>query len=325
MGKADELLRRVGSNMAESLGMKRTDKPTGTPVTGPAEAAKYEGRTRSRNAGEMEIDRIIPDPKQPRQQFDQESLEHLAVSIKEKGLLAPIRVRWDAGLAKWVILCGERRYRAAKIAGLTSLSCSFVEGELTETERLEEQIIENVHREDLTPIEQAKAYRAMMEHNSWTGKQLAERLHLNPSAVTRVVALLELPADVQEKVTAGEISPRTAYEISKLPDEASQRAMAEQVLAAGLTTEATAEVVRAKASPGKSRKRRRRATERGTSPAAVEEIPSLPTTLAYEVRGGKVWVTLRKPLASTEEVLTALEEAVGHVRAQLGMHQAKAA
>src|SRR4051812_45796280 len=115
MGKKDSLLERLAGNMAESLGRSQGGEGEGRPAQPPdlvplaSTSTKYEGRSRDRSSGVMEIDRIVPDPHQPRQHFDQEALEGLAASIKARGLLTPIRIRWDEAIDKWVILCGDRR------------------------------------------------------------------------------------------------------------------------------------------------------------------------------------------------------------------------
>src|SRR5262245_11248422 len=146
MSKSEQILRQMGGNLAESIGVR--NGPSRPILPRPAEAvagaSPKDGFTRNRAAGEMLLENIVPDPDQPRKEFDPAAIERLAESIKAKGLLQPLRVRWDHALGKHVILVGERRYRAARLAGLTSVPCIFVEAEqLTEAEILEEQLIEN--------------------------------------------------------------------------------------------------------------------------------------------------------------------------------------
>ena len=115
--------------MNESLGVRLvTPANQGEATRGIPSVSPEDGRTRDRLAGHMEIDRIIPDPDQPRKFFSEESLEQLAASLKKTGQLQPIRVRWSEEHAKWVIISGERRYRAALLAGLKTVSCSFSTG-----------------------------------------------------------------------------------------------------------------------------------------------------------------------------------------------------
>src|SRR5687767_8134134 len=127
MGKTDALLREMGGNLAESIGVRSGTSrtvPTNAKPGIPAASPK-DGFTRDRSAGEMLLANIIPDPGQPRKEFEPGAVERLAESVKAKGLLQPLRVRWDPDLGKHVILVGERRYRAATLAGLTSVPCIF--------------------------------------------------------------------------------------------------------------------------------------------------------------------------------------------------------
>src|SRR4051794_10417261 len=228
MSKSEQILRQMGGNLAESIGVRN-----GTPgqiLPRPAEvvsiASPKDGFTRNRSAGEMLLDNIVPDPTQPRKEFDPSAIERLAESLKAKGLLQPLRVRWNPELGKHVILVGERRYRAALLAGLTSVPCIFVETELTAAEILEEQLVENLLREDLNAIEQAQSFERYMELVGCHAKDLAQILKIAPSTVTRALSLLRLPEPIQEQVAAGEIPARAGFEIVKLKDDTARTAMA---------------------------------------------------------------------------------------------------
>ena len=109
-----------------------------------------------------------------------------------------------------------------------TVDCYFDERKLSDAEILEEQMIENLLREDLSPIEQARGFSALMELHGWNGKQVAEELSVPTSTVSRALALLDLPSDIQEKVDAGELAARSAYEISKVEDETGQRELADK-------------------------------------------------------------------------------------------------
>jgi ParB-like chromosome segregation protein Spo0J len=145
-----------------------------------------------------------------------------------------------------MILSGERRYRAAKQAGLPTIDCIIVEGDLTEADRLEEQLTENVLRQDLNPIERAIGIRALMKIQKWTQKRLAEHLQIEASDVTRSLALLELPDKIQKLVEDGTLAPRTAYEITKLQESDDELAVANIVVNQELDTRATEKLVRLK-------------------------------------------------------------------------------
>ena len=211
---------------------------------GLASATKDAGRRPLPNVGQLAIDQVSPDPTQARVTFSEDALERLAASIRDKGQLSPIRVRWSGDLGQWLIISGERRWRAANRAGLTEIECYFHEEDLTPSEVLEQQLIENCLREDLQPVEEARAFATLMELNRWSGKDVARALRVHPSRVCRALALMRLPRSVQEQVNAGEIPARAAYEISKLPDAQAQQALADRVAAGGLSPQEAARAVR---------------------------------------------------------------------------------
>lgn len=214
------------------------------PQLSPVASPKDIGRKSLRNFGQIPVDLLAPDPKQPRKEITQESIERLARSLRDTKQLFPIRVRWSEDEQQWMIISGERRWRAAKAAGLATVDCCFHDGELSESEILEQQLVENLLREDLQPIEEARAFSTLMKMNGWNGKQLAEALHVTPSKVSRALALLDLPQDIQERVDLGELSARTGYELSKLPDDHARRELATQSANGGLTHTQAASAVR---------------------------------------------------------------------------------
>jgi len=251
MGKLDELRKGFGANISDSFGTGAAGSslPPGMSLDQAQRAsAKDQGVTRSKHSVEIPTDRIVADPDQPREEFDEESLERLAESLRSKGQLQPIRVRWDEGRGAYVIVMGERRWRAAVKAGLATLSCVVHQGPVDPGELLALQLIENAVREDLKPIEQARAYRKLQELYGWSGNRLAKELAVPQPAIVQALKLLELPEPVQAKVEAGDLAPRTAYEISKLDNDADRIALAERVAAEKMTGGQVADVVKAKKS-----------------------------------------------------------------------------
>jgi ParB family chromosome partitioning protein len=248
--KADELMQKFGGTIAQTVG--RRPVAAAPAASGPA-ADKYAGAVRSRGFAEMPVDAIHADP-QPRTEFDADELARLADSIRRFGQLAPIRVRRDENAGRWVVLVGERRLRACKLAGLSHVRVELVEREMSETDILAEQIVENVVRADLQPVEQARGFRRLMDLNGWTAQQLAGSLSLEPTGVYRALALLKLPEDVAEQVDSGSIKPTAAYEVSKLSRADDQRAVAARIVSEGLDHTGTVAEVRrrqaAKASRG---------------------------------------------------------------------------
>jgi ParB family chromosome partitioning protein len=199
--------------------------------------AKDVGRRPGRNYGSVAIEQVIPDPSQPRTEFDEDALQELSASFASKGQLQPIRVRWLENEGKWTIIAGERRWRAAQMAGLATIDCYFHDGGLTPSEILEEQIIENLQRRSLQPLEEARAFQALIKMNMWKKKEVASALGIHPAKVSRALKLLKLPTDIQAKIESGELPARTAYEISKLENETQQRAMLSAVSTEGLTNQ----------------------------------------------------------------------------------------
>ena len=199
--------------------------------------AKDAGRRPGRNYGSVPIEQVIPDPSQPRTEFNEDALQELSASFASKGQLQPIRVRWLENEGKWTIIAGERRWRAAQMAGLATIDCYFHDGGLTPSEILEEQIIENLQRRSLQPLEEARSFQALIKMNMWKKKEVASALGIHPAKVSRALKLLKLPADIQSKIASGELPARTAYEISKLENETQQRAMLSAVSTEGLTNQ----------------------------------------------------------------------------------------
>jgi ParB family chromosome partitioning protein len=309
---AESLQRRFGSNLSESLGVRAGVAGGGAPPSGafPRETSPDDGRTRARDAGHMEIDRIVPDPDQPRKEFSDDAIDRLAASLLKHGQLMPIRVRWDAAIGKWLVISGERRYRAALRAGLKTVACVFADDGLSPSEVLQEQIIENLLREDLKPIEQARAYRQLMDLHGWTAKELSGELHVSQGAISKSLSLLTLPAELQGQVDDGAIPATAAYEVAKVEDRAVQREIARRIVDEDLTRDAAAEVVR-EASGKPARPGGSKAKGRGGASARG-------STRTYKAAGAKVAVSFPRKSVRDEEILAALEEAARQVRASMG-------
>jgi ParB family chromosome partitioning protein len=252
MSKLDELRRQTAGNIDDSMGINRAVRPVEAPSASPA---RWQGVVKSKAAAEIPTDKIGPDPDQPRTEFDADAIAHLAESIKARGQLQPIRVRWDEGRGAYVIICGERRWRAAQMAGLPMMSCVVVDGALDPGELLSIQLVENALREDLKPIEQAKAFRALMDRNGWSARQVARELAYPQSSLVKILELLDLPASVQDRVERGELAVTTAYELRRIADPAEQAEAAERIADGKLTRGEAEAIVREKAprSPGKGR------------------------------------------------------------------------
>jgi ParB family chromosome partitioning protein len=280
MGKLDELRRQTAGNIDDSMGVGRVSRPLETAAASPA---RWQGVTKSKSAAEIPTDKIGPDSDQPRTEFDEDTLQQLAESLKARGQLQPIRVRWDEGRGAYVIICGERRWRAAQMAGLPMMSCVVVDGVLDPAELLSIQLIENALREDLKPIEQAKAFRALMDRNGWSARQVARELAYPQSSLVKILTLLELPAAVKDHVERGSLSPATAYEIGKLDSPEAQADVAARAVAEGLNRAEVVAAVRERAT-----KSARTSKGNGAKPKPRRTSATIRTT------AGKVTVENRK-------------------------------
>lgn len=244
MSKTISLKRALGNNVAASIDGGQDCAPQS-----PADR-RFVDRHRDDAAARISLDRIVPDPRQPRKTFDQAELKELADSLRAHGQLQPCVVRWDAVLEKYCVVAGERRHRAAKLAGLKDLRCVVWDlDQVNDAVRIRElQLIENLLRVDLPPLEQAEAYRELMKSSGLNGKALAAKLHVNPGTVSRALSLLTLPDTVREGVERGVISPSVAYEVSKAPKE-KQKNLAAAAVDGKLTRDEVATRVKATKTP----------------------------------------------------------------------------
>jgi ParB family chromosome partitioning protein len=189
---------------------------------------------------EIDINLISPNPKQPRTVFDEEQLAELALSIKEVGLLQPPVVR-SIGNGKYQLIMGERRYRASKLAGLKSIP--VIIRQTPDDQLLREALVENIHRSQLNPLEEGAAYQQLLNDFGYTHDELADRLGKSRPAITNTMRLLNLPASVQRRVAVGVLSAGHARALLSLTDEKEIEALANRIIAEGLTVRAVEEIV----------------------------------------------------------------------------------
>lgn len=275
MASTRAILAGLQDNLKESIGVRVVDQQ---PKLSPVPYLKDAGRKPSRNLGTIEIERVVADSTQPRKSFDEEELHHLAKSIKTKQL-APIRVRWSEEIGKWIIVAGERRYRAATLARLEAIDCYFHDNELTASEILEEQMVENIQRQGLKPGEEAEGYSRLMEMNAWDGKQLAEALRISESKVSRALATLKHP-DIHEAVKAGRLSASKAHQLSQLKNDQVRRELTQATLTDGLTHKQVKNAVRKR--KGKPQKRPAKTSLRFQTESGGNVLVEGPTKWTYD-------------------------------------------
>jgi ParB family chromosome partitioning protein len=198
------------------------------------------------------VEEIRPDKHQPRRHFDEGNIAELAESIKAKGMLLPLIVR--RAHDGYVLVAGERRWRAAQKAGLRDVPAMV--REVSEKEAFELALIENIQREDLNPIEEAEAYQRLIEEHGLTQEELAARVGKERPTVANALRLLRLPDAIKEAIVAGQLSMGHARALLAIPDEGDLRKAAEKVIAEQLSVRAAEALVqRVKSKRGPKEKR----------------------------------------------------------------------
>jgi len=258
---------------------------------------------------EIPVGAIGPNPRQPRTMFQDESLEALAVSIREVGVLQPIVVR--RGDTGFELIAGERRLRAAKAAGLATIPAVVRESD--DTEALREALIENIHREDLNPIELAEAFRELLEELELKQETLAERLGVSRSHLANTIRLLGLPADVQQLLAQRRIQAGHGRALLALGDGEAQRSLALRAAAEDLSVREVEEVVRrfvdqpaAEATPARSTPR-----DEAISLAEVEEILSEQLATRVSIQMGRKRGRIVIEFGSADDLERIVSEIIG--------------
>ncbi len=186
------------------------------------------------------VDSISPNPLQPRKRFKEESLEELAESLKEHGVVQPVIVR-PAGTG-YELLVGERRWRAAQMAGLKAIPAVIREAEASQC--LEVALVENLHRDDLNGIEEATAYRQLMEDFGLTQEEISQKVGKSRSAVANSLRLLQLPVEIQASIVAEDITPGHARALLALQGDPYQAVILQRTVEEGLSVRQVEELVR---------------------------------------------------------------------------------
>jgi ParB family transcriptional regulator, chromosome partitioning protein len=189
---------------------------------------------------EVPVDEIRPNAKQPRQVFDEDAQEELKASIKEFGLLQPVVVR-ETGSGSYELVMGERRWRASRDLGLPAIPA--IVRDTADDAMLRDALLENLHRVDLNPLEEAAAYRQLLDEFGTTHEELANRIGRSRSQVTNTIRLLNLPVPVQRRVAAGVLSAGHARALLTLDDADAQDALATRIVAEGLSVRTVEELV----------------------------------------------------------------------------------
>jgi ParB family chromosome partitioning protein len=245
------------------------------------------GTVASEAPGEAEI-RQIPvamidvNPRQPRREFDQEALRELAASLKGAGMLQPVLVR-PTSQGRWELIAGERRWRAAKMAGLEVVPA--VVREATDAESLQLALIENLLREDLNPLEEAEAYQRCLTEFGWTQEELARRLGRDRSTIANTLRLLRLPAPIQEDLRAGRLTMGHARALLALATPAEQLRLRDEILAHAWSVRET-EIGVSRRAP--ARRRKGRSPELAALEAALQRVLATRVTIRGNDQRGRI-------------------------------------
>jgi ParB family transcriptional regulator, chromosome partitioning protein len=257
---------------------------------------------------EVPVSAIAPNPRQPRTDFPEESLAALARSIREVGVLQPVVVRPREG--SYELVAGERRLRAARLAGLASIPAIVREGD--DTESLREALIENIHREDLAALELAAAFQELLEELGVTQETLAERLGYSRAHIANTIRLLSLPGDVQRLLAEGRIQAGHARALLGLPDDEARSTLALRAAAEELSVRQVEDLVRSYAQRSEEPSvapSRERTSEAWV--AEVEEILSEQLQTRVQVTPGRRKGRIVVEFGSREDLERIVSEIIG--------------
>jgi len=259
----------------------------------------------------VSIDAIQPNPRQPRTQVDEASLKELAASIREVGLIQPLIVQElppegdPAQPPRYQLITGERRWRAARLAGLRQVE--VVIKEASDRELLELALVENIQRADLNPLEEAAAYWQLSQEFGLTQEQIAERVGKSRVSITNTMRLLRLPEPIKEALLQQEITEGHARALLMLPDSASQLAVLKQIREKGLSVRQTEELVRRNRTKRRARSPKTRTPETEALERAFRESLGTKVNLFRTRKGGKLVIHFY----SEEELQAIYERIVG--------------
>lgn len=265
--------------LGKGLGALIPSAPPAAPVPGsPAGAADRGIPPEGAYLEEIPVSAVTANPRQPRQSFDEGALAELAETIRSVGLLQPIVVRRTAA-GRYELIMGERRWRASQLAGLSAVPA--IVRETSDNDLLRNALIENLHREQLNPLEEAAAYQQLLDDFGVTHEELARRVGRSRPHVSNTMRLLSLPPAVQKRVAAGVLSAGHARALLGLADPDAQDELALRIVAEGLSVRATEEIVALGAQPGPARPMR---TRRPVAPALRDLAERLSDALETRVK-----------------------------------------
>lgn len=255
---------------------------------------------------EIAVDQVVPNPNQPRKSFETSSLDELTASVRASGVIQPIIVRQSG--AGYQLIAGERRWRAARQAGLERIPA--IVRDASDAESLELALVENLLREDLNPMEEAEAYRQLLQQFGWTQEQLGQRIGRDRTSIANAMRLLRLPEEIQADLRGGRLTMGHARALLALTSASDQLRLRDEILAHDWSVRATEDSVRAVEPTAEAKRTPRR--RRGHPPELAALEQSLQRALMTRVtivgtaRRGKIEITFANPeeLERLGELLT---------------------
>jgi ParB family transcriptional regulator, chromosome partitioning protein len=244
------------------------------------------------------VEELIPFVNQSRETFDEGEISNLAKDIQARGLLQPGVAWFDPGRGKYVLICGERRWRAIKKAGQPTMTVKVIKGNLTQGQMLAINLSENLQRANLNTVERAKSFRRLAQLEGITSKQVAERMHVSDATVSRDLAILDLPEDLLSHIVTGRLSSSTAYELTRIDEPQAQRELAQAVLTSRMNRDQVAAAVRNR--DGQEKKTRSNGDRR-----------------SFKLKGGVSVTVVKSGQALTEADLTSAIERLRRVLQEL--------
>ncbi len=256
-------------------------------------STRVEEETNKQNVAELSVETILPGDGQPRQVFEQEAIQELAVSIKEHGILQPILVR-KRYAGQYEIIAGERRWRAAQAAGMHTVPCLVAD--MADEQVLTAALVENIQRRDLNPIEEAQAYKRLADELGFTQAEVADAVGKKRSSIANSLRLLKLPIQVRELVLDNTLSMGHARALLSLEKDSLIESLSKQVINRNLSVRKTEDLVKkAKSSDGNYEAKNTQNT--GSEPRAIKELRlrlerSLGTKVKVDDKGNSGKITI---------------------------------
>ena len=260
---ANEKKRGLGKGISSLMSGFDFDTQTDDIIT---KTIKYERKDKM-TVVQLDIGHVRPNPNQPRKFFDEEALEGLAESIKSQGIIQPLTVE-EIAPGEFSIIAGERRYRAAKIAGLDKVPAIVVS--LSEVQRIQMSLIENIQRENLNAIEEASAYQYLIDHSGYTQEMVAQKVGKSRSAIANSLRLLSLSDKMKDDIVSGAMSAGHARAILSLINPADRELLRDKIVHEGLSVR-DAEILAESYNKGHKLIQRKKSTEKDTEVVNIEE------------------------------------------------------